>query len=144
MNQNPPDNTTKPRSVDQQQGRSPLGDAALCWEQSNPRLGWTIRRIMRANGDSVTLNDGVSFCSPCFAGAFAGDIWAVCHTAGGACFGQAGRAILLEPARHIHGEPNTSHQAPAELDAANTTDATSRLPACAGSPSNLKPSTNNQ
>jgi hypothetical protein len=39
---------------------------------------------------------------------------------------------------------NASHQAPAALDAANTTDATSRLPACAGSPSNDKPSTKNQ
>lgn len=41
-------------------------------------------------------------------------------------------------------QTNASHQAPAALDAANTTDATSRLPACAGSPSNDKPSTNNQ
>lgn len=32
---------------------------------------------------------------------------------------------------------NAPHQAPAEMDAANTTEATSRLPACDGSPERL-------
>lgn len=45
--------------------------------------------------------------------------------------------------RELNG-PNASHQAPAALDAAITQDASSRLPACAGSPSNDKPSTTNQ
>ncbi len=71
----------------------------ICWEQSNGDLGWTIRRIEKAENESVILNDGVSFCSPCFARAVKGDIWAVYHESGIGCFGQIRRAILLEPAR---------------------------------------------
>jgi hypothetical protein len=71
----------------------------LCREQSRPELGWAIRRITNATADSVTLNDGVNFCSPCFEGAAVGDTWAVFHEAGGACFGQVRRAVLLDPVR---------------------------------------------
>ena len=35
---------------------------------------WQIRAIISASGESVTLDDGVSFASPCFAGAQIGDI----------------------------------------------------------------------
>lgn len=79
-----------------------LGAAAICQEQSDPSLGWTIRRITRVRGEEVTLNDGVSFASPCFASAVAGDIWAVCHEHGdAACFGVVRRAYLLEPVRNV-------------------------------------------
>lgn len=83
---------------------SVIGTDGICWAQSDGKLGWAIRRIERASNDSVTLNDGVSFCSPCFAGAVEGDIWAVCHESGGACFGQVRRAILLEPARRVYSQ----------------------------------------
>lgn len=83
---------------------SVIGTDGICWAQSDGKLGWVIRRIERARHESVTLNDGVSFCSPCFAGAAEGDIWAVCHEPGIACFGQVRRAILLEPARRVYSQ----------------------------------------
>lgn len=47
---------------------------------SDGSLGWTIRKIKAIGRDgSVTLNDGISFRSPCFAAAKVGEIWAVKH-----------------------------------------------------------------
>ena len=64
---------------------------------SDGSLGWTIRKIKSTDGRSVQLDDGVSFYSECFAGAMAGDTWAVRHEGGGACFGIVRQAILLQP-----------------------------------------------
>lgn len=83
----------------EQGSTEPERATGLCREQSRPELGWAIRRIANVTADSVTLNDGVSFCSPCFEGAAVGDTWAVFHEAGGACFGQVRQAVLLDPAR---------------------------------------------
>jgi hypothetical protein len=82
---------------------SDIGPGGICWAQSDKSLGWTIRRIESVGNGGVTLNDGVTFYSPCFAGAAAGDIWAVCHEAGVTCgcFGEVRRAVLLEPARKV-------------------------------------------
>jgi len=74
----------------------------LCEHQSDPSLGWAIRQIKQVyndNGVHVTLNDGITFSSHCFAGAKVGDIYAVFHESGGGCFGMIRRAVLLEPAR---------------------------------------------
>ncbi len=64
---------------------------------SSGSLGWQIRKIMKSNGVTVMLDDGVSFDSPCFSGAMAGDIWAVKHEPGVACFGSIKQAVLLQP-----------------------------------------------
>ena len=76
-----------------------LGALGICQTLSDKSIGWAIRKIARVTDQTVELNDGVSFDSPCFAGARAGDIWAVCHEGGTGCFGRVRRAILLEPAR---------------------------------------------
>ena len=66
--------------------------------QSYGSIGWAIRVITRVtDGGSVELNDGISFHSPCFKGAAVGDVWAVNHERGGACFGRVNQAILLQP-----------------------------------------------
>ncbi len=66
-------------------------------EVSDGSLGWQVRLIKDANGKQVTFNDGVSFRSPCFAGAMTGDTWVVKYEPGQACFGQIRKAILLDP-----------------------------------------------
>ena len=83
------------------------GSAGVCVETSHGSIGWAVRRIDRATEHSVTLNDGVSFSSPCFAGAKEGEIWAVKHEHGAACFGAVNRAVLLEPNTEMNdGEHN--------------------------------------
>ena len=66
---------------------------------SDGSLGWTIRQILTSgSGGSVTLNDGVTFSSPCVASARSGDIWAVNHEpCAGLAFGQVRQAVLLRP-----------------------------------------------
>ena len=71
--------------------------SGICQLGSEGSLGWTIRQIISVNGTSVELNDYVSFSSECFAGAVAGDIWAVKHEPGAGCFGCVRQAILLQP-----------------------------------------------
>lgn len=66
---------------------------------SSGDLGWQIRKIKYSNGDQVMLNDGVSFTSPCFAGAMPGDLWAVKHEPGNGCYGCVKSAVLLESYR---------------------------------------------
>jgi hypothetical protein len=102
-------NSDKSKTVDEAKSEatlaapsgSALGTRGICREQSDKSIGWAVRRIAKVSGDSVELNDGVSFSSPCFSGARVGDIWAVCHESGGFCFGRVRRAILLEPVREV-------------------------------------------
>jgi len=76
----------------------PQDPRGVCCEMSDGSIGWAIRIIKSVSGESVQLNDGVSFFSPCFNGARPGDIWAVKHEPGIGCFGQVRQAILLQPA----------------------------------------------
>lgn len=69
----------------------------VCSEISCGSIGWAIRVITSVSGSSVTLNDGISFSSGCFRGASVGDVWAVRHEGGSACFGKVETAILLQP-----------------------------------------------
>jgi hypothetical protein len=69
-----------------------------CKEDIYETWGWKIRTIKAASENSVTLDDSVSFSGHCFAGAQVGDIWAVKHEKGDACFGKVRQAILLQPA----------------------------------------------
>lgn len=62
-------------------------------------VGWAIRVIIRVQACAVTLNDGVSFSSPCFAGAAVGDVWAVHHEGGSACYGKVVEAVRLQAAK---------------------------------------------
>lgn len=90
-----PETPEKPQA--ESGSRAPICSAGICDETSHGAIGWAIRRIESATESSVTLNDGVSFSSPCFSGAKAGEIWAVKHEPGAGCFGAVNRAVLLEP-----------------------------------------------
>ena len=85
---------------------APTCSAGICVEPSHGAIGWAIRRIESATEHSVTLNDGVSFSSPCFSGAKAGEIWAVKHEPGASCFGAVNRAVLLEPNATVEAPRN--------------------------------------
>lgn len=69
--------------------------ADICERISDGSIGWAIRRIEQVRGRSVTLNDGVTFDSPCLSDAREGDIWAVKHEPGGFCFGRIESAVCL-------------------------------------------------
>lgn len=60
--------------------------------------GWVIRVIHNTSDNSVTLSDGISFSSDCFADANIGETWAVRYEEGG-FLGVIRRAVLLESAR---------------------------------------------
>ena len=60
-------------------------------------VGWKIRTIKRITGSSVTLEDGVSFCSPCFDGAKVGEVWAVYYESG-LGFGSIKKAKFVQAA----------------------------------------------
>ena len=63
---------------------------------SDGSLGWTIRKIIAVYGTAVTLNDGITFNSPCFAAAEVGDIWAVKHEpCAGFAFGAINQACFV-------------------------------------------------
>lgn len=66
-------------------------------ETKDHDVGWKVRRIIRADEDSVTLDTGISFMSPCFKDAKVGELWAVCHeSCGSFAFGMVEKAIRLE------------------------------------------------
>ena len=78
--------------------------------QTSGKLGWTVRSIVASDENgTVMLDDGVSFSSPCFAHAQAGDIWAVHHEPGSGCFGQVRQAVLLSPARLARGRDSCAN-----------------------------------
>jgi hypothetical protein len=59
--------------------------------------GWRVVKIIRVDREAVTLDTGISFYSPCFAGAKVGDIWAAkLEDAGPFVFGMIREAYLLE------------------------------------------------
>ena len=61
------------------------------------KQGWTIRKIINVKGDSVTLDYGVTFNSPCFEGAEVGQTWAVNHDMDSVfAFGRIEEAIQLD------------------------------------------------
>lgn len=70
----------------------------IVWRKALIKQGeWKIRHIKASDDCSVTLDDGVSFQSPCFANAQVGQIWAVYHEVSASCFGRVRQAILLQP-----------------------------------------------
>ena len=66
-------------------------------ETKDSDWGWKVRRIIRADEDSVTLDTGISFMSPCIKDAKVGELWAVCHeSCGSFVLGMVEKAIRLE------------------------------------------------